>query len=97
MSRAQDDGLAAARRLPTVLEGVLVAAIVGMATLIFQLNNSVTRLNTTVEQMAKQLDGLQLQLAGVPALAERVSRNEAKNDEQDRRIQHLEDSQGRTP
>ena len=73
------------RRKLNVWEALIVASLIGLGTLIFRLNDSVTRLQITADVMNRQLSMLQSQLADVPALAQRVSRNEA-------RIDALEDS-----
>lgn len=73
------------RRKLNVWEALIVASLLGLGGLIFRLNDSVTRLQITADVMNRQLSSLQSQLADVPALAQRVSRNEA-------RIDALEDS-----
>lgn len=66
------------RRKLNITEGLILAALVGLATLIFRLNDSVTRLQVAAETTNRQLISLQTQLADVPALSQRVSRNEVK-------------------
>jgi len=74
------------RRKLNITEGLILAALVGLATLIFRLNDAVTRLQVAAETTNRQLIALQTQLADVPALSQRVSRNEVK-------IEALEESQ----
>lgn len=74
------------RRGFNVMEALVIAALLGLGGLIFKLNDSVTRLQTTAEGTIRQLSALQSQLADVPALSQRVSRNEVK-------IEALEDNQ----
>lgn len=78
-----EEGLGAARRIPFVIESIGVVALIAMGTMVFQTREAVIRLSEQVTQ-------LQSQLADVPRLTERVTTAEAKNDEQDRRLNRLE-------
>lgn len=66
------------RRRLNVMEALIIAALVAVGALIFRLNDSVTRLQVAAENTNRQLIALQTQLADVPALSQRVSRNEVK-------------------
>jgi len=72
------------RRKLNITEGLILASLLGLGALIFRLNDSVTRPEVTTDGMNRQLTALQAQLADVPALAQRVSRNEV-------RVEALED------
>ena len=68
------------RRKLNITEGLILAALLGMGGLIFQMNDSVTRLQVAADNTNRQLMALQTQLANVPALAERMSRVEVRLD-----------------
>jgi hypothetical protein len=82
------------RRKLNITEGLILAALVGLATLIFRLNDSVTRLQVAAEGTNRQLAALQVQLADVPALAQRVSRVEVRTDAMEDQIKELRDTRG---
>lgn len=74
------------RRKLNVMEALIVAALIGLATMIFSMREAVIRLQATQEATNSTLIGLQAQLADVPALSQRVSRNEVQ-------IEALQESQ----
>lgn len=69
-----------------VMEGVLLAAIIGMATMIFSMRDAIIRMQASQESMGRLLVGLQSQLADIPQINQRISRTEVK-------IEALEDGQ----
>lgn len=81
------------RRRLNVWEALIVAALIGMGALLFKLNDSVTRLqvqmSTSTESTTRQLQGLQAQLADVPALSQRVSRLEIRTEAIEERQREL--------
>lgn len=82
------------RRKLNITEGLILAALVGLATLIFRLNDSVTRLQVAAEGTNRQLAALQVQLADVPALAQRVSRLEVQMDATRDQVKELQGMKG---
>jgi hypothetical protein len=82
------------RRKLNITEGLILAALVGLATLIFRLNDSVTRLQVAAESTNRQLAALQMQLADVPALAQRVSRLEVQMDATKDQVKELQGMKG---
>lgn len=81
------------RRRLNIWEALIVAALIGMGALLFRLNDSVTRLQvqhlSTSEATNRQLQGLQAQLADVPALSQRVSRLEIRTEAIEERQREL--------
>lgn len=82
------------RRKLNITEGLILAALVGLATLIFRLNDSVTRLQVAAEATNRQLVMLQAQLADVPGLAQRISHNEARIDAVEDQVKELSGMRG---
>lgn len=74
------------RRKLNVMEGVILAAIIGMATMIFSMRDAVIRLQASQESTKALLIGLQSQLADIPTINQRISRAEVK-------VEALEDGQ----
>lgn len=66
------------RRKLNVMEGVILAAIIGMATMIFSMRDAVIRLQASQEATKALLIGLQSQLADIPTINQRISRAEVK-------------------
>ena len=56
------------RRKLNITEGLILSALVGLAALIFRMNDSVTRLQAGQESTNRQLAALQAQLADIPGL-----------------------------
>lgn len=74
-----------ARRMFNVMDSLVIAGLIGLATMIFTMRDTLTRLQVTSESTNQQLTELRSQLANVPALAERVSRSEARIEALERR------------
>ena len=82
------------RRKLNITEGLILAALVGLAALIFRMNDAVTRLQVAAEATNTQLALLQAQLADVPALAQRVSRLEVQVDATKDQVKELQGMKG---
>lgn len=79
------------RRFLNVGEALVIAALIGIGSVAVSTRDAVIEQSVTQKEMQKTLEAVQKRLDDVPALAARIARNEAKNDEQDRRIEQLED------
>lgn len=73
------------RRKLNIMEGVILAAIIGLATMIFSMRDAIVRLQASQESTKELLIGLQTQLADIPGLNQRVARAEVQ-------IEALEDA-----
>ncbi len=82
------------RRKLNITEGLILAALIFLGGLIFRMNDSVTRLQVSMENNSGQLSALQAQLAGVPELAQRVSRLEVQMDATKDQVKELQGMKG---
>ena len=69
-----------AKRTLNIMEALIVAALIGLTTLIFSMREAVIKLQVTQENTNATLLALQAQLADVPALSQRVTRLEIRQD-----------------
>lgn len=74
------------RRKLNILEALIIASLIGLCTMIMSMRDSLIKMQVSQDNTNKLLTTLQLQMAGVPALADRVSRVEV-------RVENLEDGQ----
>ena len=63
------------RRAFGVMEGVVTACLLGLGALIFQLNNSVVKLQATVDSMSLQIGDIQSVRGKIAELDVQVKRN----------------------
>lgn len=75
------------RRGMNIVEGLILAALVALGALIFSMNDSVTRLQATVEPFKAKLDAM-------PALEQRVSRNEVRVENLEEGLRELRQTKG---
>ena len=90
-TKAATEGL---RRFLNIGEALVIAALVGIGSIAVSTRDAVIEQSVTQKQMQQTLEAMQRKLDDVPALSARITRNEAKNEEQDRRLDRLE---GRAP
>lgn len=82
------------RRKLNLVEALILAAILGMSGSILLLREAVTELKTTNVYMADEMGRLRTQLADVPALSQRVSRLEVRDEAQEDAIKELRQMRG---
>lgn len=87
-TRGAAEGL---RRFMNIGEALVIAALLGVGSVAVSTRDAVIEQSVTQKEMQKTLEKMQTRLDSVPALAERISRTESKNDDQDRRLEKLED------
>jgi len=83
-----------ARRSLNVMEALVIAALIGLTGLIFSMREAVIRLQVGQENMNRTLSQLQTQLADVPALTQRVTKNEVRLDAIERAL-NAEETRGK--
>lgn len=74
------------RRKLNILEALIIASLIGLGSMIMSMRDSIIEMRGAQESTNKLLSAMQLQMAGVPALADRVSRVEV-------RVENLEEGQ----
>jgi hypothetical protein len=74
------------RRKLNILEALIIASLIGLGSMIMSMRDSIIEMRGAQESTNKLLTGMQMQMAGVPALADRVSRVEV-------RVENLEEGQ----
>jgi hypothetical protein len=68
------------RRKLNILEALIIASLIGLGTMIMSMRDSIIEMRVSQESTNKMLATFQLQMAGVPALADRVSRVEVRTE-----------------
>jgi hypothetical protein len=66
------------RRQFNIMEGAILAALIGMGAMVFSMRDSVITLRVEQESTNRLLLDMRSQLADIPSLTQRVSRNEVK-------------------
>jgi hypothetical protein len=74
------------RRKLNILEALIIASLIGLGSMIMSMRDSIIEMRGAQESTNKLLTAMQMQMAGVPALADRVSRVEV-------RVENLEEGQ----
>ena len=82
------------RRKLNITEGLILAALLGLAGLIFKLNDSVTRLQVASEATSQQLTALQTQLAGIPGITRDMAELKVRVDRNTEDIAELRGMRG---
>ena len=82
------------RRKLNITEGLILAALLGLAGLIFKLNDSVTRLQVAAEATSQQLTALQTQLAGIPGITRDMAELKVRVDRNTEDIAELRGMKG---
>lgn len=82
------------RRKLNLVEALILAAILGMVGSLLLLRDSVSKLQTTNTFMTEEIGRLRNQLADVPALSQRVSRLEVKEEANAEAIKELRTMRG---
>lgn len=82
------------RRKLNLVEALILASILGMVGSILLLRDSVSKLQTTNTFMTEEIGRLRAQLADVPALSQRVSRLEVKEEANSDAIKELRQMRG---
>lgn len=82
------------RRKLNVVEGLILAGLIGMGAMLFSMRESVIRLEASGEANAKILIGLQSQLADIPQINQRLSRAEVRIESLQEGQQELRQTKG---
>lgn len=69
-----------ARRTMNIVEAVTLAGIIGLATMLFSMRDSLIQVQEQIKAQNMILATMQLQLADVPTLSQRVSRVEVRQE-----------------
>lgn len=77
-----------------IVEGLILAALIGMGGTLFAVWQAVTQLTVKMEYQADELRTLRSQFANVPELAQRVSRLEVRTDSNSEAITELREKRG---
>lgn len=67
-------------RKVNVIDGVILAGIIGLATMIFGMRDSMIQLQEQIKSQNMLLANVQLQLADVPNMSMRISRIEVRQE-----------------
>lgn len=70
----------AVRRTMNIVEAVTLAGIIGLATMLFSMRDSLIQVQEQIKAQNMILATMQLQLADVPTLSQRVSRVEVRQE-----------------
>lgn len=73
------------RRTFNVMEALLIAAIIGLGVMIFNMRDAIVALTLTTANQTAEISSLRKDFAGVPEISNRVSRLEVQHEAQDLR------------
>lgn len=82
------------RRKLNILEALIIAALIGLGGMIMSMRDSLIQLKATQDSTNGMLATLQMQLANVPALSERISRQEVRVEALEEGQKELRDTRG---
>lgn len=82
------------RRKLNIVEACILAAILGMATMLFSLRDSMIQVQEQLKAQNAMFTGMQSQLADVPSLNQRVSRVEVRQESIVENVKELRSMKG---